>query len=423
MTEAVSARERLAWCLYDFANSSFTTVITTVAYSVYFTQVVAPANGRYGTGEALWGAAYSFSMIVTALLSPVLGAMADQQAAKKQYLAVVTGLCIVFTAGLYLVKPGDVVLGLVLFAIANVGFELGYTFYSAFLVELVGREDMGRLSGTGWAVGYMGSLCSLALAYPFVKGGFAPENLESYRQSFLATAVFFSITCIPTFLYLKERALPAPRPLNVSVWRIGFSRVRHTFREIRRYRELVIFLVAYLIYTDGINTVVVFSGIFAVQTLGFSPKDLIIFFLIIQLSAGAGSYGFGILTDRIGAKRVTAITLWIWIGIAIWAFGVRSVTEFYMIGLVAGAALGANQAASRTLLALFTPVGRQAEFFGFFSVSGKFAATLGPILYGQVVLWTGSQRWAVLSLAPFFLGGWIVLRFVNEEAGHKGSAG
>jgi UMF1 family MFS transporter len=414
--EPVSARERLAWCLFDFANSSFTTVITTVAYSVYFTQVVA-ADSQYGTPEALWGGAYSVSMILTALLSPVLGAMADQQAAKKQYLAVVTGICIVCTAGLYFVKPGDVILGLVLFAVANLGFELGYTFYSAFLVELVDRDDMGRLSGAGWAVGYVGSLCSLALAYPFVKGGFAPENLESYRQSFLATAVFFLIACIPTFLYLKERARPAPNPWNVSVWRIGFSRVRHTFREIRRYRELVIFLVAYLIYTDGINTVVVFSGIFAVQALGFSPKDLIIFFLIIQLSAGAGSYGFGILTDRIGAKRVTAITLWIWIGIALWAFGVRTATEFYMIGLAAGAALGANQAASRTLLALFTPVGRQAEFFGFFSLSGKFAATLGPILYGQIVQWTGSQRWAVLSLAPFFFGGWIVLRFVNEKAG------
>jgi UMF1 family MFS transporter len=415
----VSARERLAWCLFDFANSSFTTVITTVAYSVYFTNVVAAADTRYGTGEALWGIAYSVSMILTALLSPVLGAMADQQAAKKQYLAVVTGICIMCTAGLYFVKPGDVLLGLVLFALANLGFELGYTFYSAFLVELVPKKDMGRMSGAGWAVGYVGSLCSLAIAYPFVKGGFAPENLESYRQSFLATAVFFLIACIPTFLFLKERARPAPHPSGVSVWRIGFSRVRHTFREIRRYRELVIFLVAYLLYTDGINTVVAFSGIFAVQALGFTPKDLIIFFLIIQLSAGAGSYGFGILTDRIGPKRVIAITLWMWVGIAIWAFGVRSVTEFYMIGLAAGAALGANQAASRTLLARFVPAGRQAEFFGFFALSGKFAATIGPILYGQVVLWSGSQRWAVLSLVPFFFGGWIVLRFVNETAGQN----
>ena len=414
-SEPVSARERFAWCLFDFANSSFTTIIITVGFSVYFIQVVAAGNSRYGTGEALWGAAYGLSMILVAFWSPVLGAMADHQAAKKQYLAAVTGVCIAFTAGLYFVKAGDVVLALALFALANIGFELGYTFYNAFLVELAGREEMGRLSGAGWGLGYIGGLFSLALAYPFVKGGLSPENLESYRQSFLATALFFLIASVPTFLYLKERARPQPHRPNV--WSAAFARLSRTFREIRRYRELALYLVAFLIYTDGINTVVVFSGIFAAQVLGFTPRDLIIYFLITQLTAGAGAYGFGILTDRIGAKRVIAMTLWVWIGIVAWAFAVRSVTEFYMIGLVAGAALGANQAASRTLLGLFTPVGRQAEFFGFFSLSGKFAATLGPILYGQIVLWSGSQRLAVFSLGAFFIIGWLALRLVNEPAG------
>jgi UMF1 family MFS transporter len=416
-SEPVSARERFAWCLFDFANSSFTTVIVTVAFSVYFIQVVASGNSRYGTGEALWGAAYGFSMLLIAFLSPVLGAMADQQAAKKQYLAAVTGLCIVCTAGLYFVQPGDVILGVILFGLANIGFELGYTFYNAFLVELAEREEMGRLSGAGWGLGYIGGLFSLALAYPFVKDGLAPENLESYRESFLATALFFLLASIPTFLYLKERARRQALPPGVSVWKVGFARVGRTFRAIRRYRELVIYLVAFLLYTDGINTVVVFSGIFAAQVLGFTPRDLIIYFLITQLSAGAGAYGFGILADRIGAKRVIMMSLWVWIGIVAWAFVVRSPAEFYMIGLVAGAALGANQAASRTLLGLFTPVGQQAEFFGFFSLSGKFAAMLGPILYGQIVLWSGSQRWAVLSLSAFFFMGWVVLRHVNEQAG------
>ena len=416
-SEPVSTRERFAWCLFDFANSSFTTIIVTVAFSVYFVQIVVTEDSPLGAGEALWGAAYGVSMILIAFLSPVLGAMADHQAAKKQYLAAVTGLCILCTAGLYFVKAGDVVLALVLFGLANIGFELGYTFYNAFLVELADREEMGRLSGAGWGLGYLGGLFSLALAYPFVKGGLATENLESYRQSFLGTALFFLIASVPTFLYLKERARPQPRTPNVSVWTVGFARVGSTFRAIRRYRELVVYLVAFLIYTDGINTVVVFSGIFAAQVLGFTPQDLIIYFLITQLTAGAGAYAFGILTDRIGAKRVIAMTLWVWIGIVAWAFAVRSVTEFYIIGLIAGAALGANQAASRTLLGLFTPVGRQAEFFGFFSLSGKLAATLGPILYGQIVLWTGSQRVAVLSLAAFFLIGWLVLRLVNEPAG------
>lgn len=404
--------------MFDFANSAFTTVIITVAFSVYFIQIVAAGNSRYGTGEALWGLAYGGSMLVIAFLSPLLGAMADYQAAKKRYLAVVTGLCIVCTAVLYFVKAGDVLLALILFGLANIGFELGYTFYNAFLVELADRNEMGRLSGAGWGLGYIGGLCSLALAYPFVKGGLVPENLDSYRLSFVATAVFFLVTSIPTFLYLKERAVPQPRPPSlITAWTIGFARLKRTFQEIRRYRQLVIYLVAFLIYTDGINTVVVFSGIFAAQVLGFTPADLILYFLITQLSAGAGAYGFGILTDRLGAKRIITMTLWFWVGIVLWAFTVRTRTEFFVIGLLAGAALGANQAASRTLLGLFTPPGRQAEFFGFFSLSGKFAATVGPIVYGQIVLWSGSQRLAVLSLTLFFVIGWIVLRLVNEEEG------
>ncbi len=413
----VTRREILAWCLFDFANSSFTTVITTVAFSVYFVQVVAGGAGPSGEGEALWGRGYAASMILAALLSPVLGAMADYHAAKKRYLAAVTGLCIACTATLYIVQSGDILLGLILFGLANVGFELGYTFYNAFLVELTDREGMGRLSGYGWGVGYLGGLLSLAAVYPFVKGGLGPANLDSYRLSFLVTAGFFLLASLPTFLYLRERAAPLPPLPGLRRWTIGFARLGQTFREIRRYRQLFTYLIAFLIYTDGINTVVIFSGIFAAQVLGFTPNDLIIFFLVMQVTAALGAYGFGIMADRLGAKRVISVTLGCWVGIVAWAFVVRTAGEFYAIGLIAGGVLGANQAVSRTLLGLFTPAGRQGEFFGFFSVSAKFAAVLGPLLYAQIVLWTGDQRPAVLSLATFFLVGWAVLRFVNEEAG------
>jgi UMF1 family MFS transporter len=328
-----------------------------------------------------------------------------------------TALCIVCTAALYLVGPGDILLGLVLFGLANLGFELGYTFYNAFLVELVDRHEMGRLSGYGWATGYLGGLLSLALAYPFVKGGLASSNLESYRESFIMTAGFFLVASLPTFIYLRERAVPQPRVPGWRRWTIGFVRVARTFRQIRRYRQLFVYLIAYLVYTDGINTVVIFSGIFAAQVLQFKPADLIIFFLVMQITAALGAYGMGILTDRIGAKPAISVTLACWLGIVVWAFTVHTAVEFYAIGLVAGAALGANQSVSRTLLALFTPLGRQAEFFGFFSVSAKFAAIFGPLVYGQIVLWTGSHRPAVLALGAFFLLGWALLLFVNEQEG------
>lgn len=416
-SEPVSSRERLAWCLFDFANSSFTTIIITVAYSLYFVQVVAKGDGPPGTAEALWGRGYALSMGIAALLSPILGAVADHYAKKKTFLAVVTAICITATAALALVGPGEVALGLLLFGIANIGFELGYTFYNAFLVELVEREEMGRLSGYGWATGYLGGLASLALAYPFVKGGLGSDNLDLYRLSFAVTAAFFLVASVPTFVYLRERAVPQTAVTGMRRWTIGFARVAHTFREIRRHRQLFIYLIAFLIYTDAINTVVIFSGIFAAGVLGFTPNDLIIFFLVMQVTAGLGAYAFGVLSDRLGAKQTITITLGCWIGIVVWAFAVRTAGEFYAIGLIAGAALGANQAVSRTLLGLFTPVGRQAEFFGFFSVSAKFAAILGPLVYGQIVLWTGNQRLAVLSLAVFFLIGGIVLRSVDEKKG------
>jgi UMF1 family MFS transporter len=411
----VSTRERFAWCLYDFANSSFTTVITTVAFSVYFVHVV--AGDEPGRGEALWGRGYALSMIGAALLSPVLGAIADQYALKKQFLIAATVLCVLATAALYFVGPGDVLLGLIVFGIATIGFELGYAFYNAFLVELADTEEMGRLSGYGWATGYVGGLVSLAIVYPFVKGGLGPENLDQYRMSFPITAVFFCVASLPTFLYLRERARRHPLQVGSSPWIIGFTRVAQTFRHIRRYRDLFVFLIAFLIYTDAISTVVIFSGIFAMGVLKFTPNDLIVFFLVMQVSAGLGAYALGIVSDRLGAKRTITITLVCWIGIAVWAFAVQTIGGFYAIGLVAGALLGSNQAVSRTLLGQFTPAGRQAEFFGFFSVSAKFAAVLGPLLYGEIVLWTGSQRFAVLSLSLFFLVGLIVLQFVNETAG------
>jgi len=284
-------------------------------------------------------------------------------------------------------------------------------------VELVEREEMGRLSGYGWATGYLGGLASLALAYPFVKGGLGSDNLDLYRLSFAMTAAFFLVASVPTFVYLRERAVPQTAVTGMRRWTIGFARVAHTFREIRRHRQLFIYLIAFLIYTDAINTVVIFSGIFAAGVLGFTPNDLIIFFLVMQVTAGLGAYAFGVLSDRLGAKQTITITLGCWIGIVVWAFAVRTAGEFYAIGLIAGAALGANQAVSRTLLGLFTPVGRQAEFCGFFSVSAKCAAILGPVVYGQIVLWTGNQRLAVLSLAVFFLIGGIVLRSVDEKKG------
>lgn len=415
-----TTREIWAWAFYDFANSSFTTLIVTVAYSVYFVQVVAAplaGPGREALPERVWFWGYALSMLVAAVLAPVLGALADARACKRRFLLWSTLVCVAGTALLALVGRGDVWAGLILFGVANVAFDLGFLFCSAFLVEITTPDRLGRISGYGWALGYAGGLLSLALAYPFISGGFAEDNLASYRASFTVTAAFFLLASLPTLLWLQERAVPQPGAAGLSPWREGFARLAATAAQVGRYRDLFSYLIAYLIYTDAVNTVIVASAIFANKVLDFSPRDLIIYFLVTQVTAGLGAAGFGLLADRLGLKRTISATLVCWILLVAGAALVRTHAQFYAIGLAAGAVLGANQATSRALLGRFTPAGRQAEFFGFFSVTGKFAAVIGPLVYGEVTVWAGSQRWAVLSMALFFALGLLLLRTVDERRG------
>ncbi|MBM4123931.1 MAG: MFS transporter [Nitrospira sp.] len=415
-TPPAGPREIWAWCMYDFANSSFTTLIVTVAYSVYFVQVVAGGLGQNGAAERVWFWGYAVSMLLAALLAPPLGAIADARAAKRTFLLGSTLVCVACTALLAFVQAGDIWMGLILFGLANIAFDLGFLFCSAFLVEIAPPDKMGRISGYGWGLGYAGGLLSLALAYPFISGGFAESNLFSYRLSFAVTAAFFLAATAPTFLLLRERALPQPGG-GGSIWKDAFARLAQTTRHLGRYRDLTAYLIAYLIYTDAINTVIVASAIFANKVLDFSPGDLIIYFLVTQVTAGLGAVGFGQLADRIGAKRTITLTLVLWIALAGGAALVRTHAQFYAIGLIAGAVLGANQTASRTLLGQFTPPGRQAEFFSFFSVTGKFAAVIGPLVYAEVTAWTGSQRWAIVSMAVFFAIGLWAFQRVDEARG------
>lgn len=408
----VSVRERWAWCGYDFANSAFTTIIVTVAYSVYFTRVVAPEDG-----EAWWGRGYALSMLLAGVISPVIGAMADATASKRWFLMAMTAVCVVPTFLLGWVGPGDLALGLGLFIAANVGYNAALHLYDAFLKELTTADSMGRLSGWGWGFGYVGGLASLALVYPFIAGGMEGAAATRYREAFPLTAVFFAVAALPTFIWLKERAVPSP--IAGSAWSAGLTRVVGTLRSLTHYRNLLRYFVAYFLYNDAVNTVFVFAAIFATQVLAFSANELVVFFLIMQLSSAAGAWGFGWVTDRLGSVRTISATLVALIGLTIWSSRVETASEFYAIGLFTGALLGGNQAASRTLLAHFAPPGRGAEFFGLFSLTSKFAATLGPLLYGEIASASGSHRAAVLSIGALFFLGLLLLQRVDESAGRR----
>lgn len=401
------------WSLFDFANTSFSVLIVAVGFSLYFKQIVV---GGAGKGDFFWGLAVSISMFLTALIAPVLGAASDFSRQRKRYLLIFTLASVLCSALLYFVDAGMVLAGMILFIIANVGFEGGIVFYNAFMPQLAPKEEYGRISGYGFAMGYVGSLVSLLIAIPLFAGGFAPENLGNVKLSFVLAASMFLVFSLPLFVFLKDRKAPEARP--ASYIREGYERVIRTIRHVRSYKEIATFLLAFFLYNDGILTVISFASIFAEDTLKFSLQEILLLFAAVQASAIVGSLVFGWLTDRIGPKNTIVITLMSWLGVVVGAYFVETKEIFYLIGVVAGASMGGSQSASRSLMALLTPPEREAEFFGFYDgFCGKASAVIGTFIFGVLSWVTGSQRVSVVSVGLFFVLGLWVLQKVNVPQG------
>jgi UMF1 family MFS transporter len=302
-----------------------------------------------------------------------------------------------------------------LFVLANVGFEGGLVFYDAYLPEITSRRSIGRVSGYGYAMGYLGALMILGVCYPFIIGGFEPENLPNIKISFLVTAGFFAFFSVPLFVSLRDQKKELPKKVNFI--KEGISRVKYTLTHIRKYPQLVRFLLAFFFYNDGILTIISFSSIYAANTLGFTFQELVIFFITVQTTAILGSVVFGFITDKIGPKRTIVITLLIWIGVIMLTFVTEDKQMFYVVGLLAGISMGSSQSASRSMMARLTPKQHTAEFFGFYDGSfGKASAIVGPWIFGVISTVSGSQRIAVASLLFFFLAGlWLITTVSTED--------
>ena len=426
----VQKQEIFGWAMYDFANSAFATTILAVIFNQYFATIV--AGGEKGVeffGFHLHGASFftfsvAFSMVISAVLSPLLGAVADASASKKKFLMVFCYTAILFTGLLYFVQAGNYWRGAIFFIIANIGFAGGNVYYNAFLPEISTDENIGRISGLGWALGYIGGGALLAinlimLKYPGWLG--FPAGYFTVQDCFLSVAFWWLIFSLPTFLLLRERAQKTLPSFGKSYFAEGYQRLRHTFRRIRTFRELTKFLVAYLIYNDGIETVIIMASIFGAQVLGMETGEIILFFLMIQGIAFFGSIIFGFLADAIGSKRAVIISLGIWSLIVVWAFTLGILwdpkTEYWILGVLAGLVMGGSQAASRSLQGIFTPDANSAEFYGFFAVSGKFASVFGPLIYGILVAITGDVQSGILSVLLFFIVGMTILWTVDEKKG------
>ncbi len=397
-------KQILGWMMYDFANSAFTTIIVTVVYSVYFIKVV--VGGDPGYGEMLWGRAVGISMTLVALTAPILGAVADYSRSKKKFLFFNTYLTIIFTGLLYFVGPGQISLGMTFFIIANYGFNSANVFYDAFLPEITTPENLGKISGFGWAVGYMGGLLALVVSLILIQ--------YDTRWVFPMISVHFFVFSLFTFVWLKEVRLPSKR---TNYFRTAYQRVYASLKNMKSYPELLKFMLSYFIYNDGITTVIVFASIYGITRFGMNTQDMIIYFVLAQFTSMIGSAVFGWLTDKKGVKLSLSISLIIWIAVVVWGFFCRTAFEYYFVGLLAGLAIGSSQSNSRTMLSMLTPHDRQAEFFGFYTLTGRLSAIIGPILYGWIAHVSGDIRYSILSLLLFFLTGWIALQFVNPVKG------
>ncbi|MFQ5895818.1 MAG: MFS transporter [Nitrospinota bacterium] len=404
-------REVWAWCGYDFANSAFPTLIVTVAYSVYFKNVVVPETLR-ASGDLLWGLSLSTSMVLVVLSTPVLGALADRAAHKRRYLLFYTLLCVAATAALAGVGPGEVAAGIGLFLVANVGFESALVFYNAFLPSVAPPAYRGRVSGWGYGVGYVGGLLCLVLALPLLGGGFGAENLPAFRASFPLVAAFYLVFSLPTFLWVPERE--GRREAGTSLLRAA-EEVLRTLRSLGRDRELLRFLAAFFLYSNAVITVIAFSSLYAVNTLGFSMQEVLYLFISIQLAAGVGAWALGHVGDRLGLRRTLEGTLWNWCFVVVLAYVSPNKETFWVAGLLAGLSLGSTQSLSRPLMATFAPPGREAESFSYYGICGKVSSILGPTVFGLTSTLTGSQRTAILSVLFFFGAGLLLLRGVGER--------
>lgn len=390
------------WTLYDFANTVFSIIVVTFLYAVYFKKVVAQGEP---VGDLYWSIGISSAMIVTAIISPVLGAISDYSAGRKRFLLFFTLLCIISTAFLYFVGEGNLFWGVFIFIIANIGYEAALVFYDAFLPDLTTPKNYGRVSGYGFAMGYVGSLASLAIAYPFIQN-------EMIRETFPLSAAIFLLFALPIFFFIKDnrKNIVPDQPYVV----IGFKRVYNTIKNLRNYKNLALFLLAYFFYIEGVNTVIFFSGNYASTTLNFSETDLLIFFLTVQITAIIGAALLGILADSIGQKKTIIITIIMWLITVTMAYFVEDKNGFYIVGLIAGAAMGSCQSTSRSLMSKLTPEDKRTEFFGFYSFFGKSSAVLGPMVFGLVSYMTGNQRIAIISIAFFFVVGLLILLKVKD---------
>lgn len=443
LTQSSPSQRRWLWYLYDVGNSAYAAVVILAIYAAYFKgHVVGGAEG-----SRLWGISVGIAMLVVALIAPVLGVIADHTGQKKRFLSYFTALSVLCTALLYFVQKGDILLGMVLFILAEIGYRGGQVFYNSLLPEVAEQEEIGRVSGNGWAIGLLGGIICLFIVLAMVT---LNEGTWIVRISLVITAIYFAVFAAPLFLWFQEKEGENKLLPGQNVFSIAFKKLQHTFRSVRDHREFVKYIIAFLIYNDGILMAINFAAIFGAVMFGLDQQQIILFMILIQFTSVIGAYISGWIADKRSGKVALVIFLLLMIGSVIGLFVVESVAGFYVIGGIAGLALSSVQAVSRAMVGALAPPGRSAEFYGFFAVAGRTSSFIGPTIYGVVAaeaalffeaqgdkasfLWFRvleggapfaeqlGQRVAILPVILFLVVGLVMLLGVNErQARQRGS--
>ncbi len=418
-TPLAPRRELFAWAMFDFANSGYATVVLTAIFNAYFVAVIAADQGS-GTATLLWTIAIASANALVLLSAPLIGAIADHSAAKKRFLFITAAGCVIFTALLALTGPGDIALAMLLVVLASIAFFSGENLIAAFLPEISPRQHMGRVSAYGWTLGYAGGLAVLGLCLAYVSyAEAAGQTAQDYVPvTLLIVAASFGLASLPTFLLLKERAQKRHKPAHRSYLTIGMQRLRRTWRQARRYRDLFRFLQALAVFQCGIHTVVTLAAVYAQEVMGFTTKDTILLILVVNITAALGAFAFGQLQDRLGSRLTLILTLLIWITATVSAFFATTSAAFWLVANLVGIALGSSQSAGRALVGLFSPPRHSGEFFGLWGLASKLSAVIGPLSYGLITqLSGGNHRLALLATSVFFITGLLLLLRVNEQRG------
>jgi UMF1 family MFS transporter len=403
--------------MYDFANSGYTTVVITAVFSAYF---VAEVAGKAAWATFAWTSALAVSYVLVMITAPLVGAYADQHGAKKRLLVFTTIGCVLFTAALSLIGRGDVALAMALVILSNYFFASGENLIAAFLTEIADSESMGKVSGWGWSLGYLGGLVALSICLVYVthaqaRGDEAPSFVP---VTMLLTAALFAVASLPTFLILRERALNTGASGNALT--DAFTRVRQSLANVRRFRDLARFLVCVVFYQAGIQTVIALAAVYAQEAMGFTTRETLLLILIVNVTAAVGAFALGYVQDKLGHVPTLASILIGWIITVACAYAADGPALFWFAANLVGVCLGSSQSAGRALVGYLSPPDRTAEFFGLWGLAVKLSSVLGPVTYGAVTWLTqGNHRLAILSTGLFFVAGLVSLIGLDVKRGRS----